>query len=174
MARGKYNGRSAMVYTPTTEEMAEWTREAKASGCSVSSYILEQVRKARSQVTDSPRPDLSKELEELKARNRELVRDNLQAARLLEQYETELYKLRHAAFAQIDDEKAMTYDPKLLEILRKGKTINSYELLRLLGIDASDSQAVRLVSNQLEELRRFDLVRETPAGWRWVSAPGGK
>ena len=65
--------------------------------------------------------------------------------------------------------EAQTYDTRLVGMLRQGKTIDSYRILISLGIDPGDSDAVKMVKNQLEELRRFNLVKETPAGWRWIS-----
>ena len=42
------------------------------------------------------------------------------------------------------------------------------DFLSMLAEEGYDSDAVRLISNQLEELRRFGLVKETAAGWRWI------
>ena len=40
------------------------------------------------------------------------------------------------------------------------------DFLSMLAEEGYDSDAVRLISNQLEELRRFGLVKETANGWR--------
>ncbi len=56
----------------------------------------------------------------------------------------------------------------MVSMLQEGKTLSSYKILQELGVDLNDSDAVRLISNQLEELRRFGLVKETAAGWRWI------
>lgn len=42
------------------------------------------------------------------------------------------------------------------------------DFLSTLAEEGYDSDAVRLISNQLEELRRFGLVKETASGWRWM------
>ena len=42
------------------------------------------------------------------------------------------------------------------------------DFLSMLAEEGYDSDAVRLISNQLEELRRFGLVRETANGFRWI------
>lgn len=68
----------------------------------------------------------------------------------------------------VDSEGANEYDSELVVILRRGGIIDTRELLTGLGIDPRNSQAVRLVSNQLEGLRRFGLVIETHNGWKWV------
>ena len=79
MSGGSYRGRTADVYFDSDEELADLKAKAEASGCSVSSYIKEMIRKAESVNLDKPRPDLSKKLEEVKAENRELKRENLPA-----------------------------------------------------------------------------------------------
>lgn len=167
MSGGDYQRRTADVYFDSAEELEELKQAAEASGCSISRYILEKIRKGLSPDQDHPRPDLSKELEEVKAENGDLKREVLQQATQIERYENELYKLRHAAFSQAGmDEGAREHD--LMALLREGRTINAYDLQKLLGIDPGDSEAMRLVSNQLETLRRFGLVKETTGGWRWI------
>ncbi len=42
------------------------------------------------------------------------------------------------------------------------------DFLSMLAEEGYDSDAVRLISNQLEELRRFGLVKETANGFRWI------
>lgn len=53
-------------------------------------------------------------------------------------------------------------------ILKNSKVITDYDILKSLKIDPSDSIAVKLVSNQLEELKRFGIIKETNNGWRWI------
>lgn len=168
MPRSKYAGRIATIYFPSEIELKNWMEDAKSSGVSLSNYILEMVSKGRDASSLSSRINLSKELEELRSENRMLKRDNQQKTLLVEHYETELFKARNKAFHDIDSEVSEGYDTRLVELLRKGKTIDSHRILMNLGIDPRDSDAVKLVGNQLEELRRFGLVRETPAGWRWI------
>ena len=82
-------------------------------------------------------------------------------------YETELFKLRNQTFSQVDaHHTGKEYETRLVSMLQEGKTLSSYKILQELGVDPNDSDAVRLISNQLEELRRFGLVKETANGWR--------
>jgi uncharacterized protein YydD (DUF2326 family) len=60
------------------------------------------------------------------------------------------------------------HDAELIKILKHGKAIEGYTILKEQGIDPRDSEAVKLVNNQLEFLRRFDLVEEDAKGWRWI------
>lgn len=168
MVRQSWSKRIATVYFPSEEELQEWTAAAHEAGVPLSAYIREMVAKGQASLKARPRADHAKELEDLRRENAGLVRDAREKTMLLEHYETELFKLRNQIFREADSEGLGEYDPKLLAILREGKTIESYRLLTGLGINPRDSDAVKLVKNQLEEMRRFGLVTETPHGWRWV------
>ena len=126
------------------------------------------VEKARRPAEDAARPDLVRENSELKTLNRKLEQEvNLLKANL-EIMQTEVYKQRFAGFEQVDAPGMHSYDRALVDMLKRGKVLDSQEILGGLGIDPRDSQAVKLVSNQLEELKRFGLIRESPHGWRWL------
>lgn len=168
MPRSRYAGRIATLYFHSNEELSEWSEAAKAYGCSLSNYILEMVGKARDLNSSAPMPDIAKDVEEMRRELRTLRKDGREKELLLEHYETELFKLRSQVFSEPDGDGQGEYDPRLITLLRQGKTLDSYRLLQDLGIDHNDSEAVRLISNQLEELRRFGLLKETANGWRWL------
>jgi hypothetical protein len=65
-------------------------------------------------------------------------------------------------------EGSRRHDEELIKILKKGKAIEGYAILEKLGIDPRDTEAAKLVNNQLESLRRFSLVEEDANGWRWI------
>jgi hypothetical protein len=169
MARSRYARRIATIYFPSEELLQDWVTQADASDCSLSKYILEMVSKGQAALRSPSQSNLSKDLEELRNENRLLKKDNQEKILLLEHYETEIFKARNKAYLEIDSTEAQTYDTRLVGMLREGKTNDSYLILISLGIDPGDSDAVKMVKNQLEELRRFNLVKETPAGWRWIS-----
>ena len=169
MARSRYARRIATIYFPSEELLQDWVTQADASDCSLSKYILEMVSKGQAALRSPSQSNISKDLEELRNENRLLKKDNQEKILLLEHYETEIFKARNKAYLEIDSTEAQTYDTRLIAMLKQGKTIDSYRILINLGIDPRDSDAVKMVKNQLEELRRFNLVKETPAGWRWIS-----
>lgn len=158
-----------MVYLPSRDILISWQNEAKRAGCSMSEYIYELVERARSPSPRRSHPsDLAQKYAELETINRKLEQDNRLLALNLQATEAEAYKLRYGNFGEVDSLENGHYDSTMIGILRRGKTLSPPEILAALGIDPRDSQAMKLVSNQLEELRRFGLVKETPAGWRWV------
>jgi hypothetical protein len=168
MPRSRYADRIATIYFPGPEERKEWAKDAKDAGYSLSQYILEMVSLSRNAQKSQPTYFSSKDIEEVRKENRMLKRDNQEKALLLEHYETELFKARNKAYLAVDSDEAQDYDARLVELLRKGKTVDSYRILTGLSIDPRDSDATKIVKNQLEELRSFGLVKETPAGWRWI------
>jgi len=88
---------------------------------------------------------------------------------LLEKLEGDVYKARYDSFKEVElGEGTKRHDEELIKILKHGKAIEGYDILKKLGIDTRDTEALNLVSNQLESLRRFGLVEETAAGWRWI------
>jgi len=60
------------------------------------------------------------------------------------------------------------HDQELINILKRGKALEGYSILKEFAIDPGETEAVRLVNNQLESLRRFGLVKETAKGWMWI------
>ena len=168
MARKEYRGRTATVYLPAGEILTAWQNEAKQGGATISEYIFEMVEKARRPTEDKPRPDLVRENSDLKTLNRKLEQEvNLLKANM-EILQAEVYKQRFAGFEQVDAPGMHSYDKALVDMLKRGKILDSQEILSGLGINPRDSQAVKLVSNQLEELKRFGLVSESIQGWRWL------
>ena len=46
--------------------------------------------------------------------------------------------------------------------------MDSYKLLEELGIDLRDSDLVKAVTNQLEELEGYKLVKTDGRTWTWI------
>jgi hypothetical protein len=159
--------RTVSFYFPTKELLDDWKKAADTYGSSLNNYIFEMAERGRSE-EDSSRPDLVRENSDLKVANRKLEEELKLLKINIDNMQAENYKLRFAGFEKIDSEASKEYDAVLVSMLKKGKVLDSVEILDNLGIDPHDGQAVKLVSNQLEELRRFGLVRETHNGWRWV------
>ena len=88
---------------------------------------------------------------------------------LLEKLDADVYKARYASFHEVEmAEGTRRYDQELINILKRGKALEGYAILKELGVDPGETEAVKLVNNQLESLQRFGLVKETAQGWRWI------
>ena len=169
MVRADLTDRYITIYLPTVADKEKWEKAAKENAVPISKFVYEVINAYLSEEKDAPHAEIVRELSELREENRKLRGEVKLKNIVLEKYESEIYKLRHEAFAQIDMEnESRRYDAELIEILKRGKPIDSYRLLRALGIDPRDYESVKLVNNQLEALSRFGLVRESDRGWEWI------
>jgi hypothetical protein len=123
---------------------------------------------SRRSENSNQRPDLSKEVSDLKEENAKLRNEMRLKELVLQKYENELYVLRHDAFSDTDQPGQREYDGRLVIALRRGRTMGEREIYSELGIDTRDAEAVKLVSNQLKGLMRYGLIEETSSGWRWI------
>ena len=157
------------VYLPSEAVKKQWEEDAKKAGLPLSKFVFEAVEAFRSAKDEKPRSDFIKELAEIKEEAQKLRADLKLKNLLLEKLEGEVYKARYDGFKEVElGEGSRRHDEELIKILKHGKTIEGYAILKELGIDPRDTEAVKLVNNQLESLRRFGLVEEDANGWRWI------
>ena len=160
--------RYVYLYLPSVADKARWESLAKETGVPLSKFVIEVVEGALAEETDfKPRGELVKEIGKLRSENKELRDDLNQKKIVLEKYENELKRYRNQAFLENKFEGTRKYSKDLLAILKRGITVDSYKLLEELGIDPSDTEAVKAISNQLEDLERYGLVTSTQRGWRY-------
>jgi len=157
------------VYLPSSDAKLQWEEDAKKAGVSLSKYVYETMEAFRAKKDETPRSDLVKELSEAKDQAQKLQNELRMKNLLLEKLQTDVYKARHEGFKEVGiPEGTRPYDKELIKVLRRGKILEGYSILNELGIDPRDSEAVKLVNNQLEALQRFGLVEETAGGWKWI------
>lgn len=158
------------VYLPSKADKEMWGQAAKDRGVPLSKFIYEAVESFLSNDNEAPRLDLIKELSETKEECQKLRSELRIKSILLEKLEGEVYKARYTSFTDLEmDEGTRKHDEALIRILKRGKTLDGYQILSELGINPKEVGAVKLVNNQLESLQRFGLVTETANGWRWVT-----
>ena len=157
------------VYLPSQDVKQQWEEEAKKAGIPLSKFVFEAVEAFRASKKETPRSDFIKELAEAKEELQKLRSELKMKSLLLEKLEGEVYKARYDSFKEVQlDEGTRRHDEDLIRALKRGKPLDGYTILNELGIDPRDTEAVKLVNNQLESLRRFGLVQETAEGWRWI------
>jgi hypothetical protein len=157
------------VYLPSEKSKHEWEEEAKNAGLPMSKFVFEAVEAFRASKDETPKSDMVRELAEAKEEIQKLRSELKMKTLLLEKLEADVYKARYASFQEVQmGEGTRRHDEELIKVLRRGKAVEGYALLNELGIDPRDTEAVKLVNNQLESLRRFGLVEETANGWKWI------
>jgi hypothetical protein len=167
MPRKEFRGRYASVYFNTPEEMAKWEAKAQEYNVTLSKLISEALNLLDKQ--SGPRPDLLKRFTEQEEEIVQLQNELRIKTALLERYEADLFKLTNARFAEPDlNEGNRKYSQKLIALLKDGKVHDGYAIFLKLGVDPRDTEACKLVKNQLVSLERYGLVTETQNGWRWL------
>lgn len=161
--------RYVYIYLPSSEDKARWDNLAKEAGLPLSKFVIEVVEAALAEESDfKPRGELVKEIGKLRSENKELRDDVKQKKIVLEKYENELKRYRSQVFLDDQFKGVRKYSKSIIDILKKGVTVDSYKLLEELGIDLKDTDLVSAVSTQLEELESYGLVTNTSRGWRWT------
>ena len=157
------------VYLPTEAAKHEWEVEAKKAGLPLSKFVFGAVEAFRAAKDETPRYEMVKELAEAKEESQKLRSELKMKTLLLEKLEADVYKARYANFQEVEmAEGTRRHDQELIKILQRGKVLEGYAILKELGVDPGETEAVKLVNNQLESLQRFGLVKETAQGWRWI------
>ena len=166
------NERYVYAYLPSVEMVRDWKTKAKKSNASISQFILEHVtnslRQEEGEEHYKPRAEM---IEELRKRNEtieKLTRENEITRLALERVESELRRYRSESFLDEGFRGRRRYDEKLIEILKKGQPVSSDQLLHHLRISPKETDLVKAVGNQLENLQSYGLAQKTHHGWKWI------
>ena len=162
--------RYSYVYHPSREHKEQWEKIAKKARTPLSKFIIETVDSVIDENAElRPRRELTRDLEALRAENKAIRDDLRQKAIVLERYEGELKRYRSQSFLEDDFRGTRRYSKELVEILKARGHVDSYRLLEDLGIDPRESDQVKAVSKQLEELEGYGMIRAEGKGWQWIS-----
>lgn len=161
--------RYVYLYLPSAEDKMRWENLAQTAGVPLSKFVIEVVENALAEESDfKPRGELVKEIGNLRGENKELRDDLKQKKIVIEKYESELKRYRSEAFLEDRFEGTRKYSRELIAVLKRSGVVDSYKLLEMLGIGPDDSELIKSVSRQLEDLETYGLVTSTQRGWRWV------
>jgi hypothetical protein len=160
------------AYLPSVETVKDWKAKAKKSGVPISQFIYEHVmnslRQEEGEKAYKPRAELIEDLRKKDETIEKLTRENEITRLALERVETELRRYRSEPFLEEKFHGVRKYDRQLIELLKKGEDVDSDHLLLLLRINPKESDLVKTVSNQLENLEGYGLVKKTRRGWKWI------
>ena len=163
--------RSIYVYLPSVEMVDDWKTGAKKGNVSISSFVIEHVanslRQEEGEEEYKPRATLIQQLREKDENIEKLTRDNEILKLALERVENELRRYRAEPFLDETFKGIRGYDRRLIELLKKGNSVDSDHLLRLLKIDPRDTPLVKAVARQLENLEAYGIVEKMRRGWKW-------
>jgi len=157
------------VYMPSDEDKARWAELAEKAKTPLSKWVIEIVESTLAENEEfSPRREMIKELEGLRKDNKVLREDLRQKEVVLERYEAELRRFRSEPFMNTNFKGMRPYSEELVKILKARGHVDSYRLLEELGIDPLESDLVKAVTTQLEELEAYKLITTDGRSWKWI------
>ena len=163
--------RTVYIYLPSFGMLEDWKKRSQAANTSLSKFVIDRVedsiRKDEGEGGYLSRLELIRRLKKAEDELKELTKDNRMLKRLVDNQETELKRYRSEPFLARSFEGTRRYDQELIELLKSGKSYNAEEILIRLGIDHSNTDLVKAVSNQLEVLEDYGLVAYSGRRWRW-------
>ncbi len=167
---GTIKERRVDVYLDTLERKERWQELAEEEDESLSKFVQRAVEYA----IEMGGPDFSdvgeqsEQLQELQDEVRALRKDHKQKDIVIEKLESELKRHRLEPFTEEAFAGTRQYDEELIEVLQSADRIKGDDILRRLDIDPSETDLIKAVDNQLQQLEGYGLVASTPKGWRWV------
>lgn len=157
------------VYANSRAQKEEWQAIAEKSKTPLSAWCVSIIEERLAEEEGSqPRRKILKDMETLKAENKTLRDDLRQKEIVLERYESELKRYRSQPFMEEDFRGVRPYSEELIRILKARDHVDSYRLLEELGVDPRESELVKAVSKQLEELEGYKLIKSDGRFWRWI------
>ena len=161
--------RYVWLYLPSKADKERWQALADKAKTPLSTYCRSIIEERLAEEEEfKPRRELAKETETMRAEIKALRDDLRQKEIVLERYETELKRYRAQPFQEADYKGMRRYSKELVEILKARGHADSYKILEALGIDPRESELVKAVSMQLEELQAYGMVKTDGRSWQWI------
>lgn len=161
--------RYVWLYLPSKADKDRWQALADKAQTPLSKFCISIIEERLAEENEfKPRRELSREMETLKAENKNLRDDLRQKAIVLERYEGELKKYRSQPFLGEDYAGVRRYSKEIVDLLKSRGQTDSYRILEDLGIDPRESELVKAVSRQLEELEAYGIVKTDGRSWQWI------
>ncbi len=163
--------RAIYVYLPSEDMAKEWKGRAEAGGLSISKFVVEHVQNSLSQEEDpgyASRSELLRRLGSLEDENRRLSEEDDILKSAYARLEEELKVYRRTSFEETKDyQGARGFEKELVAVLKRKRIVDAGELLGLLGVDPKDTESVKAVTRELQNLVDYGFVVALPRGWRW-------
>ncbi len=162
--------RYVWLYLPSKADKERWQALADKAKAPLSTFCISIIEERLSEEQDfKPRSKLTKENDTLKAENKALRDDIRQKAIVLERYEADLKKYRSQSFLNEDYAGTRRYNKEIVDLLKSRGHADSYKILEALGIDPGESELIKAVSRQLEELESYGFIKAEGRTWKWIA-----
>ncbi len=156
------------VYLPDENMVEQWKKKAHETKMSLSKFVMEQVEGGIQREDDFvPRLELLKKIKELEEENESLRQDNRRLGIVVDKLQEDLQVYRLQPFMDEKFQGIRKYEQNLIDVFRKKGFVKMDELWRELGVNPRNSDTVKAISRQLENLEHYGLIKKTYEGWRW-------
>jgi hypothetical protein len=162
--------RYVWLYLPSKADKERWQAIADKARSPLSTFCISIIEERLAEEEEfKPRREMAREMEALKAENKALRDDLRQKDIVLERYEVDLKKYRSQSFLNDDYHGVRRYSKEIVDLLKSRGQADSYKILEVLGIDPRESELVKAVSKQLEELEGFGFIKSDGRSWKWIA-----
>lgn len=86
---------------------------------------------------------------------------------VIDKLEDDLQQYRIGPFLDEDFEGVRQFDEELIDIIKSTDRVTSRDLIRRLDVDPNQTDVIRAIDQQLQQLEFYGLVATTK-GWRWI------
>lgn len=154
----------------------KWKKLSKSAGVPISKFVVDHVENSLNQEEKEDYQRRADLIEQIKTLNETLKGKEKTLQRLetlVEKLEEDLRLHRSWLFTDESYAGKRQYDRKLARLLQEPGPHTSDDILIRLGVDPRESEAVKDILRQIENLRDYGLVKATGRGWTWVEAKQG-
>jgi len=163
--------RSIYVYLPGVEMVKQWKNMADQSGMSISKFVIEHVNNSLQQEQNKEsyesRSELLDEIRTSKEENKEQCKKIKMLDTLVDRLESEVRSYRLKPFIEEDFSGVRKYELELINLFKKRKDIRKEDLLDHLGINPMDTNVVKSIKKQIDNLEQYGLLKDIGGKWRW-------
>jgi hypothetical protein len=161
--------RYVWLYLPSKADKERWQALADKAKTPLSTFCISIIEERLAEEGEfKPRRELTRNMEISKIEVKGLRDDLRQKDIVLDRYEAELKRYRAQPFQEADYKGMRRYSKELVEFLKGRGHADSYKILEALGIDPRESELVKAVSRQLEELEAYGMIKAEGRTWRWI------
>ena len=152
--------RAVYLYAPTTEMLAQWKKEAKRHGLSLSRFLVEVIDDAmrRNPQGITPREEIKTELEKASSELASLRAQKEAMLAQLSQTEKQVAAYRESLYALAETSQDDAVVSRLIGLFARRRVWKLDDLTAALVIDITDGEAMGKLQTSIDYLRKVGLV----------------
>ena len=159
------------VYLPSEEMVNQWKGLAGKSKISISRFVIEHVNNSVQQEQDSEsyksRLQLLDSVKKLTDENKELNKKVKMQNTLIDRLEKELREYRAKPFFKNDFLGYRKYELDLIRLFKTRLEVRKDEILDFLDVSPLDTDIVKGIMQQIENLEQYGFLKDIGGKWRW-------